>query len=202
MYLLFQNDVRYKPSRHLVFNNQCSNSSDDRAIPSTQVIQLSKPKNASTERLSMEFFLNGAELSLNSANSTNSRNLINHWSINWAQFKDPVSHICLAGKIPWNLSNQHPRKWANWPLFHTLCDFQDVLFFIEDFLTFTAQCLGSDLTMQEEIKQGRKWNQKWPEWVGDFLTCNGRSHLEQFHEQCGDGMLWWMPSHFLAPSTH
>ena len=34
-----------------------------------------------------EFFLNGAELSVNSGN------LINHWNMNWAQFKDPVSHI-------------------------------------------------------------------------------------------------------------
>ena len=35
----------------------------------------------------MEFFLNGAELSLNSVNS---EKLINHWSMNWAQFKDPI----------------------------------------------------------------------------------------------------------------
>ena len=27
----------------------------------------------------------------------NSGNLINHWSMNWAQFEDPVSHMCLAG---------------------------------------------------------------------------------------------------------
>ena len=31
----------------------------------------------------MEFLLNGAELSLNSVNSANSRNLVNHWSMNW-----------------------------------------------------------------------------------------------------------------------
>ena len=41
----------------------------------------------------MEFFLNGAELSVNSVNSGN---LINHFSMNWAQFKDPVSHLCLC----------------------------------------------------------------------------------------------------------
>ena len=41
-----------------------------------------------------KFFLNGAELSLNSANLGN---LINHGSMNWVQFKDPVTHICLAG---------------------------------------------------------------------------------------------------------
>ena len=38
----------------------------------------------------MEFYLNGTELSLNSGNSGN---LKNHWSINWAQFKDPVSVV-------------------------------------------------------------------------------------------------------------
>ena len=42
------------------------------------------------------FFLNGAELSLNSVNSGN---LMNHRSMNWAQFKDPVSHMCLAGAV-------------------------------------------------------------------------------------------------------
>ena len=32
-------------------------------------------------------------------NLLNSGNLINHHSINWAQFKDPVSHMCLAGDV-------------------------------------------------------------------------------------------------------
>ena len=31
----------------------------------------------------------------NSANSANSGNRINHWS----QFKDPVSHMCVAGAV-------------------------------------------------------------------------------------------------------
>ena len=42
------------------------------------------------------FLLNGAELSLNSVNSGN---LINHRSMNWAHFQDPVSHMCLAGAV-------------------------------------------------------------------------------------------------------
>ena len=42
------------------------------------------------------FFLNGAELSLNSVNSGN---LINHCSMNWVQYKDLVSHMCLVGAI-------------------------------------------------------------------------------------------------------
>ena len=44
----------------------------------------------------LEFFLNGTELLLNSVNS---EKLINHWSMNWAQFKDPISHMCLAGAV-------------------------------------------------------------------------------------------------------
>ena len=51
---------------------------------------------------SMEFFLNGAELSLNSAD------LINHWNITWAWFEDPVSHMCLAGTMvaSWSLNQE------------------------------------------------------------------------------------------------
>ena len=54
----------------------------------------------------MEFFLNGAELSLNSVNSANSGNLINHSSMNCADFKDLVSHVCLAGAVvaSWSLT--------------------------------------------------------------------------------------------------
>ena len=56
----------------------------------------------------MEFFLNGAELSLNSVNSANSGKLINHWSMNWDQIKDPVSHMCLAGAVvaSWSLTQE------------------------------------------------------------------------------------------------
>ena len=47
----------------------------------------------------MEFFPSGAELSLNSVNSSNSGNLINRRNMNWGQFKDPISHMCLAGAV-------------------------------------------------------------------------------------------------------
>ena len=55
------------------------------------------------------FFLNGAELSLNSVNS---EKLINHPSMNWAQFKDPISHMCLAGAVVacWSLT-QEVAEW-------------------------------------------------------------------------------------------
>ena len=45
----------------------------------------------------LEFFLNGAEFSLNSVISPNSGNLINHWSMNWDQIKDP----CLSHESCW-----------------------------------------------------------------------------------------------------
>ena len=57
---------------------------------------------------SMEIFLNGAKLSLNYVNFTNSGKLINHWSMNWAQFKDPTFHMCLAGAVVlyWSLTQE------------------------------------------------------------------------------------------------
>ena len=47
--------------------------------------------------MAKEFFLNGEELLLNSVISVNSENLINHQSMDIAQFEDPVCHMCLAG---------------------------------------------------------------------------------------------------------
>ena len=32
-------------------------------------------------------------------NSVNSRKLINHWSVIWAQFKDPHCYLCLPGSV-------------------------------------------------------------------------------------------------------
>ena len=42
----------------------------------------------------------------NSLNSANSGNLINHWSMTWEQFKDPISHMCLAHTVvaSWSLT--------------------------------------------------------------------------------------------------
>ena len=52
----------------------------------------------------MEFFLNGVKLSVDS------NNLINHRSMIWDQFKDPVSHMCLAGTVvaSWSLTQEVP----------------------------------------------------------------------------------------------
>ena len=49
-----------------------------------------------TTNVPVEFFLNGAKLSLNSVNSGN---LIKHWSMNSAHFKDPmypISHLSCS----------------------------------------------------------------------------------------------------------
>ena len=64
--------------------------------------------NRQNKAIILEFFLNEAELSLNSVNSVNSGNLINHPSMNWAQFKDPVFHMCLAGTVvaTWSLTQK------------------------------------------------------------------------------------------------
>ena len=41
-------------------------------------------------------------------NSVNSRNLINHWNMNWVQFKDTTSHMCLSGVVveSWSLTQE------------------------------------------------------------------------------------------------
>ena len=59
-------------------------------------------------KATLEFFLNWAELSMNSVNSVNSGNLKSHWSINRTQYNDPVSHVCLAGTVVayWSLTQE------------------------------------------------------------------------------------------------
>ena len=49
----------------------------------------------------------------NSVNSANSWNLINHWSMNWSQFKDPVSHMCFVGTVvgSWCLYGNYNGKY-------------------------------------------------------------------------------------------
>ena len=47
----------------------------------------------------MEFSLNGAELSLNSVKSGNLENLRNHWSMNWVQYNDLLCYLWLCGLV-------------------------------------------------------------------------------------------------------
>ena len=53
-------------------------------------------------------FLNGAELSVNS------ENLKHHWSMNWYQFKDPGTYMCLAGAVvaSWSVKQE---VWGSSP---------------------------------------------------------------------------------------
>ena len=41
----------------------------------------------------------------------------NHWSMNWAQFKDPVSHMCCAGAVVacWPLTQEVARGRGSTP---------------------------------------------------------------------------------------
>ena len=57
-------------------------------------------------------------------NSANSGKLINQWSINWAQFKDPVSHMCLAGAVVacWPLA-QEVAGWQGFECFYWMTYF-------------------------------------------------------------------------------
>ena len=72
------------------------------------IYQITLTQRLDDRRCILEFFINGAELSLNSVNSANLGNLINHSNMNWAQFKDPVFYMCLAGAVvaSWSLTHE------------------------------------------------------------------------------------------------
>ena len=80
-------------------------------------------------------------------NSMNSGNLLNHWSINWSQFKDPVSHMCLAGAV-----------LASWPLTQEVAGSNHVT-------VMKNICLLNSLNSKKYIY--RKFN--WMNWGCD---CN------------------------------
>ena len=53
----------------------------------------------------------------NSLNSVNLGKLINHWNMNWTQFKDSVSHMCLAGTVVASWSpTEEVAGWQVWAL--------------------------------------------------------------------------------------
>ena len=60
------------------------------------------------QKVHWSFFQVDQKFSLNSVILMNSGNLINHWSMNWAQFQDSVSHMCLAGAVvaSWSLTEE------------------------------------------------------------------------------------------------
>ena len=78
---------------------------------------------------SMEFSLNGAELSLNSGNSENLRN---HWGMNWVQHNDLLSYNCLCGTVVESLSLTQEILGTNPAIF--LFDFN---FFVTEFSEFS-----------------------------------------------------------------
>ena len=61
----------------------------------------------------------------------NSQNLINHWSMYWARFKDPVSHMCRGTVV------------ASWSLIHYVAGpsfFNDKYFYHPQQYVFTSVC--------------------------------------------------------------
>ena len=61
-----------------------------------QKIQQQKNLDSAHTPWTLKFFLNGTELL---SHSVNLGNLVKHWSMNWCQFKDLVSHMCLASVV-------------------------------------------------------------------------------------------------------
>ena len=55
--------------------------------------------NALLQMYPLEFFLNRVKLSSNLVNPANSGKLINHWSMNWSQFNDPLCYLRLPGAV-------------------------------------------------------------------------------------------------------
>ena len=84
------------------------------------------------EEFTLEFSLNGAELSLNSGNSENLRN---HWGMNWIQYKDLLCCLCLCGWVVESLSLTHEILGSNPAIF--LFDFN---FFVTEFSEF-SECI-------------------------------------------------------------
>ena len=120
----------------------------------------------------MEFFLNGAELSLNPVNSGN---LINHWSMNWAQ-RSCLSHLSwwhcgsilfsytrggwVAGSSPFNYRPQ--QSWGK------------VMFLHLSVILFTGRRCLADTPSQADICPGRH---PWAD------TLPGRHTPRQTHSQ-------------------
>ena len=68
-----------------------------------------------------------------SANSSSSWNPINHWNMNWSQFKDPLSYcyLCLGGTMvtSWSLTLETVSL-------NRLCKFSWQIFFVSEFSEF------------------------------------------------------------------
>ena len=71
-------------------------------------------------------------------NSLNSANRINHINMNWAQFKDPVSHLCLAGAVvaSWSLT----QEVAGWKVGALLLYMTNI--FVTEFSEFSESIKG------------------------------------------------------------
>ena len=105
----------------------------------------------------MEFFPNRMEHSLNSVNSANSGNLINHWSMNGSQFKVAVCCLCFPGT---SYTKDSRFKWSN--LFY-----KNVYKFCRFYRIYSGTRKSSCVAARGEspvVKQIKPWP-LWGEWV-------------------------------------
>ena len=56
----------------------------------------------------------------NSVNSANYENLTNHWNVNWGQFKEHRSYLCLAGTVLAYLSLTQEVAGSSHPFYKTI----------------------------------------------------------------------------------
>ena len=100
--------------------------------------------------VTLKFSLNGAELSLNSLNLGNSKNLRNHWGINWVQYKDLLCYMCLCETVVSSLSLTQVVLGFNPSIFLLIfnffvTEFSKILENIQRTLQYCCWCMHSQL---------------------------------------------------------
>ena len=119
-------------------------------------------------------------------NSVNSGNLINHWSMNWAQFKDFASHIYLAGIVV-----------ASWSLTQEVAGWQVQALLLQRQIFLSLNSLNSVKTFR---KNSNAEDFKLNNWSTTSYWLNNKPHyFLQIHERfmkppfqsCYADKHWW-----------
>ena len=113
----------------------------------------------------------------------NSGNLINHWSMNWSQFKDSMSHMVLTGAVvaSWSLN----KRWQVWTLYcndkyfcHWIRFLGKLNYSIRPFRNRPSQvskfeqfCLGQGLGRASHVGRGQGWGRRL-EACSNLFTWN------------------------------
>ena len=112
---------------------------------------------------------------MNSVNSAKTVNLINHWVLNWSQFKDPVCYLFLSGAVvaSWYLTHKvvgsnnsltSVIQWIQWKhlwktqLCHHYCYLNDFCRNRECFLIICLLFMLSGRFCWQYLEQFGKWN--------------------------------------------